>query len=158
MNIELFKDAIAIADGIPDNRVNLDFFQQPERVQVEGKSFSTERWISKPEDITCGTLACMAGWLCLHPDMRKHGLRASSEGVPALNGCFEYLAMARFFGISRTEAYDLFTWKRDNEKGTDKQVWLKRAMKLLAKYQTQAEVEAQIKANAEWKHVRKIAS
>jgi hypothetical protein len=49
-NLEKLKDAYAILDGIPTHKLNLN--------EVLG-SFSG--------DLSCGTIACGAGWLSLHP-------------------------------------------------------------------------------------------
>lgn len=142
MNVELFKDAIAIIEGIPADRLDLEGWQH-------NLNDFNPKTVRKPHKITCGTIACAGGWLALNPVMRRHGLRADKEGAPVLkNGTQEerrdsYLALATLFDISEIEAENLFTYRKEEGhwKRSDKQVWLKRAYKLLAKYEAKHERE-----------------
>ena len=124
MNTELVKDAYAIIDGIPDDRISLYMFQQGE-IALE------------PAAITCQTLACAAGWLSLHPDMRKRGLRILTNGIPYLFGAasgFDSLAM--LFEMTRKQATFLFSDRSGSRipgqsEMSDKELWLARCRYLL---------------------------
>jgi hypothetical protein len=140
MDIELFKDAIAIISGIPDKHVRLDSWQ--DRTGRKGP-LKPLRIIENSDEIKCNTLACAAGWLSLHPAMQALGLHPDREsgGEPVFGFHDGYYALADFFGITRNEAIELFG-ARDpldasmyGEDLTDKELWLRRAHFLLAKYQ-----------------------
>lgn len=126
MNIELFKDAIAIVGGIPEERISLSSFQ-------DGMEFA-----ETAREITCGTLACAAGWLSLHPDMQALGLRVGPYGDPVYahhDSGFE--SLAEFFGMTEDQARLVFgsrySWKCriDSADLSDKELWLARAHQLL---------------------------
>ena len=137
MNVELFKDAIAIIAGIPDERLSLGEWQCDDMLGF--------KVVRKPKKIKCHTIACAGGWLALHPTMREHGLRPSPvDGAPILKdgGLYQdpFEALATLFDISEKEATKLFTYRDwDGSERTDRQVWLKRAYKLLAKYEAKRE-------------------
>lgn len=87
----LLRDAYAIIDGIPDAR------------------FKLSRWrIGGHSEHDCGTIACAAGWLAMHPDMCAAGLKASAHGAPKWNGVTGYDALSLFFGIDFDDAVSLF--------------------------------------------------
>lgn len=132
MKVELFKDAIAIIDGIPESRIQLNSFQSSGRIAHESS------------EIRCGTLACAAGWLALHPGMRALGLHTVFLGFPAYR-TYEpgYESLAGFFEITEREANLVFgprlqpkMSRREIEAMihlSDKELWLGRAHKLLKK-------------------------
>lgn len=144
MKVELFKDAYAIIDGIPDERLSLETWQDSgEWLGTVGSKSTWERAIvQKPQDIECGTLACAAVWLCLHPNMQKRGLGVGKHGQPTYVMFHQYDALAAFFDIPEPEARGLFKVYTPDEREdgldgvpiTDRQRWLQRARKLLAKY------------------------
>lgn len=117
MNRELLEEAYAIIDGVPEDRIDLGAWQ------------SGEDRASNTAEITCGTIACAAGWLALHPGMNSRGLHPVYRGMPAFNGSDGYDALARFFGIEILQSIDLFYPNYDGE--SDKQVFLRRLRHLL---------------------------
>ena len=129
MNIELWKDAISVIDGIPEKRINLNTWQKSQLV----------RFITGPDQIECGTICCAAGWLALHPKFQSLGLKTDFNlrcpvFVDSLLGvCTGYRALAAMFGISHREAEETFK-PNSSDKRPDKQVWLERAKDLLRKY------------------------
>lgn len=133
MNIELFKDAIAVIRGIPESRINLDQWQAG---KVGGLVILSYRTVSNVSEIDCSTLACAGGWLALYPPFQKLGLRFNSWGVPSYRGYLRRAALAEFFDILEIEARDLFGPKGFSEHGRHKTIWLRRAVKLLRKYES----------------------
>ena len=120
-NYARLRDAYSIIDGVPDQKLNLNF------------------WSATGEPVnphSCGTVGCAAGLLSVHPLMRKHGLRATRGGAPKFAGRDEFSALAHFFGTSYDEAHDLFSWRGSSDWDyiqdamdrfpTDKQLWLYR--------------------------------
>ena len=123
----LLRDAYAIIDGIPRQRFNLDHWRR------SGKS---------PQD--CGTIACAAGWLAMHPMMRKKGLRSGGYGQPVFRGDLgidrnEYDALSKFFSITYDQAKSLFctrwmtsAYNPPSLRGySDKELWKYRVRKFL---------------------------
>jgi hypothetical protein len=117
-NRELFIEAYEILDGIPDERFNLSE-------------------IANKKELDCGTLACGMGWLAMHPKFQALGLtleEAGDEGVRVALPGFEFLPVSGYdtiarelFGFSGTLApYHIFRTRCLGERGTDKQVLLKR--------------------------------
>lgn len=133
MNIERLKQAIAIIEAIPDEKVNLRTWQRQKNIY--------DATVTKMEDVSCGTLACAAGWLVLHPDMQAQGLKVGLSGNPVYNNgrrqLINFYALATFFDIRDVEADSLFQSRNSsemrggNEDLTDKQIWLQRANRLL---------------------------
>lgn len=121
----LLRDAYAIIDGIPEERFNL------------------QNWRSYESGLTdCGTIACAAGWLTMHPDMQALGLATRGQcHSPAFNGVGSYDALARFFGIDNDAAAGLFRTRSYDGRDTldppkaadlsDKQLWLARVREFL---------------------------
>ena len=117
------RQAYAIIDGIPDERFNLS-------------------QIANSDDPNhCGTIACAAGWLAMHPGFETLKLTPVcsnffyAEGEGGGNWWGE---MANIFGISETCADLLFQCRRHHEyepkgaKGmTDKQLWQARVHEFL---------------------------
>lgn len=135
MKIEKFKDAIAIIDGIPSERVRLRFWQDDVRASIVDKE---QFFISKPKHIVETLRCCPGGWLALHPKMRDLGLKTKrkAEGEPQF-ACFSGMdALAAFFDIKAHEAENLFQpgRERTENNATDKVIWLVRAFNLLARY------------------------
>jgi len=120
-NYELLKDAYAIIDGIPEDKINLRVIRLS-----EGKS------------LECGTICCAAGWLASHPTFKALGLSIANDRCIYLNGempdCNNYSdQMAAVFGITKPEASDLFDQRQANEPRslTDKEIWLRRVRQFL---------------------------
>lgn len=102
MNFELLKDAAAIIDGIPVKAFNLEQICK-----------------SKGETLSCGTVACAAGWLSLHPTFAKKikplvktDAFGNTEIVWNLRDgystCFYGDAMSELFNIPHDDAKTLF--------------------------------------------------
>jgi hypothetical protein len=149
MKIELFKDAIAIIDGIPSERVCLRFWQDDVRASIGDKK---QFFISKPKHIVDTLRCCPGGWLALHPKMRDLGLRTKrkEEGEPQFACLSGFDALGAFFDIKSVEAEDLFD--PDREKAAyvvpDKMLWLYRAVNLLARYAPYEDQEVRYRAIA----------
>lgn len=93
-NYELLKEAYAIIGGIPARKINLE-------------AIITDRGPS----LACGTIACAAGWLAMHPKFKDMGLGLNPHGGGlAVNGIHTMFdtAMAQVFGITVGDAMDLF--------------------------------------------------
>ncbi|KVQ35727.1 hypothetical protein WK03_35250 [Burkholderia cepacia] len=117
-NFELLKDAYEIIDGIPFKNFNLD------------------TWRKRDDGATCGTIACAAGWLTLHPKFKELGLKTEVgsgkfQHRPVFNGKENMDALADLFGIELSDALQLFREKRQFEQGTHKQVFLWRLRSFL---------------------------
>lgn len=108
-NYELLREAYAIIGGIPMRKIHL-------------RKLITEGGLNRPvKELKCGTIACGAGWLALHPMFTKLGLRISktagyrSHTVLGWKGDFtEYesqyeRAMARVFNMKMSDADDMFS-------------------------------------------------
>jgi hypothetical protein len=94
-NLDLLAEVGAIIDGIPEEKFNLSVIvQQDERATL-----------------TCGTVACVLGWLSLHPKFKAKGVRYSKwaglcwKGEPSN---FEWVG-AKLFDITTDQACDLFS-------------------------------------------------
>jgi len=96
-NFELLRNAYAIFDGIPEDRINLN-------------SILTKRGAST----SCGTIACGMGFLTLHPQFQALGLRmprGDHVGACLLykdNGAYYADAAAKVFQIKVSEATGIF--------------------------------------------------
>lgn len=130
-NFELLKDAYEIISGIPDDNLALN------------------RWRTKDQGSSCGTIACAAGWLTLHPKFQALGLGVKhtewDSGMgpwPSFQGKDRIDALAKLFRLDFDDAYGLFCerWKTPTlalglpENGSDKQVFLARVRKFLSKH------------------------
>jgi hypothetical protein len=131
MNVELFKDAIAIIAGIPYKQVSLRNWQK------DMHPFRS-RTVHQTHRIDCGTVCCAAGWLALDPAMQDAGLRAGYDGRPVFGILESYAALSAFFGTTREETEALFDRRRMietvefGESASDKEVWLRRVETLTA--------------------------
>lgn len=117
-NYELLREAYAIIGGIPGNKIALRSI-----VSMKGPS------------LDCGTIACAAGWLGMHPKFQalglevvKDGLNLSFQGEP---GWAYYAPLARTFNIDVVLAHRLFCTRgnfdhSEYDNRADKQVWLDR--------------------------------
>jgi hypothetical protein len=129
-NFERLRDAFAILDGLPEEAIKLWTWREKGR---------------KPE---CGTIACAAGWLAMHPAMNALGLTTLNQydGTPKLAESYSGMtAMRVFFDLSMDEA-TIFEGRRHGYKDwelhgggvlhllTDKQLWKRRALRLFQKY------------------------
>jgi hypothetical protein len=93
-NFELLKDAYEIVDGIP------------------AENFDLNAWRTKDCGASCGTIACAAGWLSLHPKFQALGLGYENRGVEGYQVTFgtdyHFPALASLFNISYSQAQGLF--------------------------------------------------
>lgn len=99
---------------------------------LPSKSFKMDDWAScdlaklgKKKAIKCGSVGCAFGWSCSIPSFRKAGLTLKDIGM----GYFQpvnkhkynssvFVTAADFFGITSTEAFNLFhpdSYKRPNK-------------------------------------------
>lgn len=129
MNVERMQQAMRIIEQTPDHQLQLTIWQYP---------FDTREYATCMEETNCTTIACAAGWLCLHPDIQAQGLYASPSGIPeTANETAPFAALGEFFGLGRLQAIDLFTNRSGGEwyswylEMTDRQLWLTRARELL---------------------------
>lgn len=138
-NFEKLKEAYAIIDGIPANKFRLEALL---------KKYD-------PEHLRCGTIACAAGWLSLHPTfaskIKPEVVNVNPVGVVPCwklqwtvqdgRGPFQTsyyrLAMSKLFGLPPT--VDLFRpvdiGERTDSTGrrrSDKEIWLHRVRMFLA--------------------------
>ena len=137
MNVDRFKQAIAIIEEIPDEQLRLKHWQAS---YDKGSGY-----IGSNAQATCGTIACAAGWLALHPDMQAQGLSSGYCGMPRYSETGPmysgFTALQLFFDIRDIDADLLFQsrnwYESDGDMGqlTDKQIWLKRAKIFLAGYE-----------------------
>jgi hypothetical protein len=126
-NFERLRDAFAIIDGIPK------------------KAFDLDMWVSqRGKNKSCGTIACAAGWLAMHPKMNGFGLTNSMGGAPEFKGLTSFAALREFFHLNYREG-DLFeaagSGYADNELPkhvrvalSDKQLWKRRVLRLFQAY------------------------
>lgn len=138
-NLELLRDAYMIIDGIPDELINLD------------RVYTTEN--IKP---ACGTIACAAGWLALHPTFQSLGFKfhptayqnITMQGVNYFDD-FNYKIKKLFdigvrdsqkmFGARGQSSFDRSILRDSPNKLSDKELWKKRVVKFI---QQQNELEA----------------
>jgi hypothetical protein len=140
-SIELLKDAYAIIGGIPSNRFDLRAFQQVRSGGGVAK---------RAKEIHCGTLACAGGWLALHPQFNRLGLRADREGRPTRKGDdYPFSALATTFGLTLGDTQRLFGARAASilipanfARMSDKQLWLKRCRDLIAKLEEEEHEKA----------------
>lgn len=123
----LLRDAYAIIDGIPKERFELSQWRQGGR---------------SPNG--CGTIACAAGWLAMHPEMQDRGLLPGTAGMPEFRNehghvSYRYDALALLFGISKIEATAIFSTRFTGgrfdpsgpEQLCDKELWKARVRNFL---------------------------
>lgn len=125
MKIKLLRQAYAIIDGIPDNRINLDVIcRGPEKGNAGH----------------CGTIACAAGWLAMHPKFIKRGMYIDEDGQLDLKDGLHWYdwddILSIVFDCSVSTANKLFgpTWYDEDTGKTEKQIWQKRVRKYLKKH------------------------
>ena len=123
----LLRDAYQIIDGIPESNFALKYW------------LDEDSW--KKAEPDCGTIACAAGWLALHPDMKKLGLTRDQMGTPMYLDMDGYDALAAVFGINWQDARNLFGTRGmsrldEPREGTvmmtDKKLWMYRVRQFLA--------------------------
>lgn len=137
MNVTRFKRAIEIIEELPDSQLDLKVWQKAHDAWAG--------YIGSNTKATCGTIACAAGWLALHPEMQEQGLSAGYCGQPRYSGMDiphnGFRALELFFDIFREDADFLFQSRTiyestfGREQFTDKQIWLQRAKQFLAGYE-----------------------
>lgn len=122
----LLRRAYAVIDGIPADRFNLSSFANSLNVH------------------DCGTIACAAGWLGMHPEFQALGLGleiSASGRVDIIGHAAEFWdrTLSRVFGISVDQASGIFgaRWMASsfdpvNEADfTDKELWQARVRRFL---------------------------
>jgi hypothetical protein len=139
MKIELFKDAVAIIRGIPEERFDLETWQTRRMA-----SRLVDTGFQKISHISCNTIACAAGWLSLHPTIQARGMQVNpSSGCPMFQGHWGYSAYAKLFGITEDESEALFQQRPaafgPGPRINDRDVWVNRALELLAKHEAKRE-------------------
>lgn len=116
-NFELLKDAYAIIDGLPDENVNLN------------------SWRRTDCGATCGTIACAAGWLSLHPQFEALGLRYDKgrENI-VLDQSVHYgwAALAQVFSLTNSDAQHLFRGAYLEPVRTHREIFLERVRTFLS--------------------------
>jgi hypothetical protein len=155
-NIELLKDAYAIIAGIPEKNFKLDAVLTKCTKKRPGALY----YVTVVP--TCGTIACAAGWLGMHPDFAAKlnpkydfSLARFQEGTPDIIWNLGHLetrsyarAMAEIFNLTYDQAQDLFRArnKKDHDAEfliiegkpvlgsllSDKQLFLARVRKFIA--------------------------
>lgn len=125
LGFPLLRHAYAIIDGIPEDRFDLG--------EISVNVLEDDQ-ANNPHN--CNTIACAAGWICLHPDFQAKGLSLSDNGSPRRNGeCGDYdIFMSEMFGITYAQSEKLFAPRKDWEDSTDltdKQVWQRRVKRFL---------------------------
>lgn len=127
MNIELLMKAAQVIEDVPEDKLDLRDWQIGMVVARNS------------EEVTCGTIACAAGWLTLSPVFNELGVYASTHAYPMRRDRWEqsgYEMFAELFEIPYFQAARLFGQRRsyadtDRIEMSDKQVWLTRARELL---------------------------
>lgn len=60
----------------------------------------------------CGTAACLAGWACVEPSIKRQGLRfeknSCGEFVPTFHGRRGFNALERFYELGEPDADHIF--------------------------------------------------
>ncbi|CAG9229283.1 hypothetical protein [Burkholderia vietnamiensis] len=116
-NFELLKDAYEIIDGIPEENLNLN------------------AWRTRNRGATCGTIACAAGWLTLHPKFQTLGLTVhGSHGVPKYRDHTHYAALAALFEIETDDAEVLFKTALHDARKSHKEIFRERVRDFLEKH------------------------
>ena len=119
----LLRKAYAIIDGIPEDRFDLSSI-------LHG---------GNPNPHACGTIACAAGWIAMHPDFQELGLTLTSYGSILFNGHAKgcWIVMAEILGITVHDSIIIFDGRNDFErrgklgKLSDKELWKYRVRKFL---------------------------
>lgn len=103
-NYELLCEAVAIVDGVPDDRFNLNYV-----LRVDGSIWSYRDY-SKTTPHTCGTVTCALGTLALHPKFKALGFSFSPLGYLQWKGSsMGYVEAAqRLFGATWRDSENLF--------------------------------------------------
>jgi hypothetical protein len=102
--VQELRDVIA---GIPDDHIELSSIFQ-----------NGSRWnLPKP----CGAIACVAGWAWLYPPFVEAGIRNATLDGTTMDNC------AAFFQVH----VNTFEGADYNERGSDKQIALRRLDRLL---------------------------
>lgn len=107
-NLDLLRDAYMIIDGIPDKSFNLMQVYSTRKVKAD-----------------CGTIACAAGWLALHPDFQALGLKYSPDSFQLIsmqgvrnNVSYKY-KLNKLFNIRVEDAQALFGGRRNSKFNSD---------------------------------------
>jgi hypothetical protein len=130
--IELLKEAYAIIDGIPEQAFDL------EKIITDGGT-----------SVGCGTVACAAGWLSIHPKFGKLlgadvTLNGESTTIYWPGGQWWDDAVGKVFKLDTTQVRNIFASRRmsdydyeddtdetDTTAMTDKQLWQHRVKTFL---------------------------
>lgn len=126
MKTELLKTAYAIIDGIPAKRLDLNLIA------------------NSNDPSQCGTIACVMGFLGMHPTFQARGLETTQHNHVLYNGVKTHYAEAamEIFSMAQHEAFNLFggaDWSerwpgKGNSRRSDKTIWKHRCRKLLEHY------------------------
>ena len=139
---ELIRHAYEVLDGIPAERFDLDHI-----IELT-PSMDVGTFKARP---TCNTLACGMGWLALHPDFKRLGLRLNGHGKLTFKGftyAFDYeKAAVKLFNLSWSDDAEAMFAPRfnslydkelnvvsrcfDNDKVSDKELLLYRIRRFL---------------------------
>lgn len=127
INYELFKDAYAIIDGIPENAIAF------------GPLLT-----ARGEALDRGTICSPAGWLAQHPAFNALGVTLSDDGEHLLldgepqEGMSTAEIMARVFAMPSPDADRLFgeqgSYALENEGLSDKRLWQHEARQFLKEH------------------------
>ncbi|MCY1299881.1 hypothetical protein D9M69_493940 [compost metagenome] len=127
-NFERLREAYAIIDGIPD------------------KAFDLDDVITKSDgDLQCGTIACAAGWLMIHPKFAAEletELKVDSDPwysqMRSAKHADFYDAMQHLFNMNLAEVRSIFSSRTPSELGvphakrlSHKKLWQARVRKFL---------------------------
>ncbi|MFW6855295.1 hypothetical protein ACODYM_28810 [Burkholderia gladioli] len=125
-NFELLRDAFEIIDGIPSRALKLS------------------NWRTKGEMPECGTIACAAGWLAMHPKFNALGFTADEHtGAPWFKGHSCFYAAQLLLGLdgesdrifsSRHHGYKDHELGQSIRKLSEKQLWKRRVLRLFQDY------------------------
>lgn len=110
MNRKLVQMLRDMLEGIPEKRIFLGSVYPDDKCGLRG--------YPRP----CGTVACIAGWALLYPPFVELGIRNF--------GFFPTEKCSKFFGVSNDGPFNV---RMPHEKGTDKEIALRRLDKLLAR-------------------------
>jgi len=107
MNRERVQKLRNVIAGIPEKNIRLDDIFQGDEIHESNPP--------KP----CGAIACIAGWAWIYPPFVKAGIRKYD--------CSAWHAAAEFFDVP----FGTFDQRGREERGTDKEIALRRLDKLL---------------------------
>lgn len=107
----MLKGADFIENVVPDNKFNMKFWAG----FVEPMAFSTGYVLQKDDEYVsidqlntqCNTAGCAIGWMATMPEFIEAGLELDL-GEPRFMDYTGFKAAAIFFGITQSDAYQIF--------------------------------------------------